>query len=33
MEMVDHSVGRALDLFDIDAGTVRRWKEVDSPQG
>ena len=24
-EMVDHTVGRALDLFDVDAGTVRRW--------
>jgi len=24
-EMVDHTVGRALDLFDIDTGTVRRW--------
>jgi flavin prenyltransferase len=26
-EMVDHSVGRALDLFGIDTGTVIRWKE------
>ncbi|CAH1688482.1 flavin prenyltransferase [Hyphomicrobiales bacterium] len=26
-EMVAHSVGRALDLFDIDAGIVRRWGE------
>jgi len=25
-EMVDHTVGRALDLFDIDTGTVRRWE-------
>lgn len=24
-EMVDHTLGRVLDLFDIDAGTVRRW--------
>jgi len=24
-EMVDHTLGRALDLFDIDAGTVQRW--------
>jgi len=31
IEMVDHSVGRALDLFDIDAGTVRRWKDDDLP--
>ncbi len=23
--MVDHTVGRALDLFGIDAGVVRRW--------
>lgn len=26
-EIVDHTVGRALDLFGIDAGTVRRWRE------
>lgn len=25
--MVDHSVGRVLDLFDIEVGTVRRWKD------
>lgn len=24
-EMVDHTVGRALDLFDIDTGTVFEW--------
>jgi flavin prenyltransferase len=24
-EMVDHTLGRVLDLFDIDAGTVKRW--------
>jgi 4-hydroxy-3-polyprenylbenzoate decarboxylase len=24
-EMVDHSVGRVLDLFGIESGTVRRW--------
>ncbi|QDY99855.1 UbiX family flavin prenyltransferase [Nitratireductor mangrovi] len=24
-DMVDHTVGRVLDLFDIDAGLVRRW--------
>lgn len=24
-EMVTHSVGRALDLFDIDTGQVKRW--------
>ncbi len=26
-EMIDHTLGRVLDLFDIDAGIVRRWKE------
>ncbi len=25
-EMVDHTVGRVLDLFDIEVGTVRRWR-------
>lgn len=29
-EMVDHSVGRALDLFGIEAGTVRRWKDPEA---
>jgi 4-hydroxy-3-polyprenylbenzoate decarboxylase len=24
-EIVDHSVGRVLDLFDLDTGTVKRW--------
>lgn len=24
-DVVDHTVGRALDLFDIDVGAVRRW--------
>lgn len=26
-EMIDHSLGRILDLFGIDVGTVRRWGE------
>jgi len=26
-EMIDHSLGRLLDLFDFDTGTVRRWGE------
>jgi 4-hydroxy-3-polyprenylbenzoate decarboxylase len=26
-EMVDHTVGRVLDLFEIDVGIVRRWGE------
>ncbi len=25
-DILDHTVGRILDLFDIDAGTVRRWQ-------
>ncbi|MCH8861015.1 MAG: UbiX family flavin prenyltransferase [Proteobacteria bacterium] len=24
-DMIDHTVGRVLDLFDIDAGTAKRW--------
>ena len=28
-DIVDQTVGRALDLFDIDAGLVRRWTEGD----
>jgi 4-hydroxy-3-polyprenylbenzoate decarboxylase len=24
-DMIDHTLGRVLDLFDIDIGTVRRW--------
>jgi flavin prenyltransferase len=24
-EMIDHTLGRVLDLFDIDIGTVKRW--------
>ncbi|MBH69050.1 MAG: aromatic acid decarboxylase [Rhodospirillaceae bacterium] len=26
-EMINHTVGRVLDLFDVDVGTVTRWKE------
>jgi 4-hydroxy-3-polyprenylbenzoate decarboxylase len=25
-DIVDHTVGRVLDLFDLDTGTVKRWK-------
>ena len=25
-EMIDHTVGRVLDLFDLDVGIVRRWQ-------
>ena len=27
-EMIDQTLGRVLDLFDLDTGTVRRWGEV-----
>lgn len=27
-EIVDHTVGRALDLFDLDSGRFKRWKEA-----
>ena len=26
-DMVDHTIGRVLDLFDIDVGVVRRWAD------
>jgi 4-hydroxy-3-polyprenylbenzoate decarboxylase len=26
-DIINQTVGRALDLFDIDVGTVKRWKE------
>ena len=26
-DMIDHTVGRVLDLFDLDVGLVRRWGE------
>ncbi|WP_043688950.1 UbiX family flavin prenyltransferase [Luteimonas huabeiensis] len=31
--MVEHTVGRVLDLFDIDTGTVRRWREPAADAG
>ena len=24
-DIVDHTVGRVLDLFDLDSGSVKRW--------
>jgi 4-hydroxy-3-polyprenylbenzoate decarboxylase len=27
-DLVDHSLGRVLDLFDLDAGVVKRWGET-----
>jgi 4-hydroxy-3-polyprenylbenzoate decarboxylase len=34
-DIIDHSVGRLLDLFGIDLGTVHRWKEptIAEPSG
>ena len=26
-DIIDHSVGRLLDLFDLDVGVVARWKD------
>jgi 4-hydroxy-3-polyprenylbenzoate decarboxylase len=26
-EMIDHTLGRVLDLFDLDTGTVKRWRQ------
>lgn len=30
-DIIDHTVGRVLDLFDIDVGIVKRWGGVDNP--
>ena len=30
--MVDHTLGRVLDLFDVDAGSVTRWGEPRKPR-
>jgi len=29
-DLVDHTVGRALDLFGLDAGLVKRWRESET---
>jgi flavin prenyltransferase len=26
-DIIDHTLGRILDLFDIEAGVVRRWRQ------
>lgn len=31
-EMIDHTLGRVLDLFDLDTGTVTRWGEPHCPE-
>jgi 4-hydroxy-3-polyprenylbenzoate decarboxylase len=30
-DMVDHTLGRVLDLFDLDIGSVKRWREDGGP--
>jgi 4-hydroxy-3-polyprenylbenzoate decarboxylase len=30
-QLVDHTIGRALDLFAIDSGAVTRWRESEPP--
>lgn len=32
-QMIDHSLGRVLDLFGLDAGTATRWQEHPEPSG
>jgi flavin prenyltransferase len=32
-DLVDHSIGRVLDLFGIDSGRVRRWGSKGAPKG
>ena len=32
-EMIDQTLGRALDLFGIEAGVVRRWGEAEAAEG
>ncbi|HYG90562.1 MAG TPA: UbiX family flavin prenyltransferase [Azospirillum sp.] len=31
-DLIDHTIGRALDLFGLDTGTVRRWGEPAAPE-
>ena len=30
-DLINHTVGRVLDLFDIDIGTLKRWEGTDGP--
>jgi 4-hydroxy-3-polyprenylbenzoate decarboxylase len=32
-QMIDHTLGRVLDLFDLDSGTVARWREAPAKRG
>ncbi len=29
-DLINHSVGRVLDLFDLDAGILKRWEGLNS---
>jgi 4-hydroxy-3-polyprenylbenzoate decarboxylase len=29
-DIINHSVGRVLDLFDLDTGTLKRWEGINS---
>jgi 4-hydroxy-3-polyprenylbenzoate decarboxylase len=29
-QMIDHTLGRVLDLFGLETGTVKRWREVEA---
>jgi 4-hydroxy-3-polyprenylbenzoate decarboxylase len=29
-DLINHSVGRVLDLFDLDAGILKRWEGTNS---
>ena len=31
-EMIDHTLGRVLDLFGLESGTVKRWGETAAPE-
>ncbi len=30
-DMIEHTLGRAMDLFDVELGTAYRWKDQDNP--
>jgi len=32
-DLINHSIGRVLDLFDIESGLVKRWKGAGEPAG
>jgi 4-hydroxy-3-polyprenylbenzoate decarboxylase len=32
-DLINHTVGRVLDLFDIDIGTLKRWEGAEGPDG